>query len=89
MGQLTLSRFRGDTTFGLVARIVSTFTGCLIGVVMWWVGNFERCFPGVSHYRTGIFPRVMVEAIPMDWQPSVRSAFRYSSLRDCIGLSRP
>ena len=44
MGQLTLSRFRGDTTFGLVARIVSTFTGCLIGLVMWYVGNFQRLF---------------------------------------------
>ncbi|OBZ78595.1 Uncharacterized protein C57A7.05 [Grifola frondosa] len=27
MGQLTIARFRGDTTFGLVARILSTFLG--------------------------------------------------------------
>ncbi|OAX35889.1 hypothetical protein K503DRAFT_827545 [Rhizopogon vinicolor AM-OR11-026] len=37
MGQLTISRFRGDTTFGLVARIISTFTGCLIGIIMWYI----------------------------------------------------
>ena len=40
MGQLTLSRFRGDTTFGLVARIISTFLGGLVGTVMWYV---PRC----------------------------------------------
>lgn len=37
MGQLTLARFRGDTTFGLVARIVSTFVGGIIGTVIWFV----------------------------------------------------
>lgn len=36
MGQLTLARFRGDTTFGLVARIVSTFMGGVIGTTMWY-----------------------------------------------------
>lgn len=39
MGQLTLARFRGDTTFGLVARIISTFTGGLIGTVMWYIST--------------------------------------------------
>ncbi|KAK0473358.1 hypothetical protein IW261DRAFT_1503962 [Armillaria novae-zelandiae] len=34
MGQLTLARFRGDTTFGLVARIFSTFFGGLTGAVI-------------------------------------------------------
>jgi hypothetical protein len=37
MGQLTLARFRGDTTFGLVARLISTFTGGLIGTAMWYI----------------------------------------------------
>lgn len=37
MGQLTLARFRGDTTFGLVARIISTFVGGILGTVMWFV----------------------------------------------------
>ncbi|EGN97169.1 hypothetical protein SERLA73DRAFT_183808 [Serpula lacrymans var. lacrymans S7.3] len=58
MGQLTLARFRGDTTFGLVARIGSTFCGGIVGMVMWYVsagsghGNpygllavFAVCFP--------------------------------------------
>ena len=39
MGQLTLARFRGDTTFGLVARIVSTFGGGLTGATVWHVST--------------------------------------------------
>ncbi|KAG1814722.1 uncharacterized protein BJ212DRAFT_1361725 [Suillus subaureus] len=39
MGQLTLARFRGDTTFGLVARLISTFTGGLLGTVMWYIST--------------------------------------------------
>ncbi|KIJ58894.1 hypothetical protein HYDPIDRAFT_51292, partial [Hydnomerulius pinastri MD-312] len=39
MGQLTLARFRGDTTFGLVARICSTFIGGIIGTVMWYIST--------------------------------------------------
>ena len=35
MGQLTLSRFRGDTTFVFVFRIIATFFGGLIGMVIW------------------------------------------------------
>ncbi|KAF8548399.1 hypothetical protein OG21DRAFT_1449193 [Imleria badia] len=37
MAQLTLSRFRGDTAFGFVTRIVSTFVGGIVGTVMWFV----------------------------------------------------
>ncbi|KAI9457691.1 hypothetical protein HD554DRAFT_2141770, partial [Boletus coccyginus] len=39
MGQLTLARFRGDTTFGLVTRIISTFVGGIIGTVMWYIST--------------------------------------------------
>ncbi|KAI0770884.1 hypothetical protein BD413DRAFT_553337 [Trametes elegans] len=39
MGQLTLARFRGDTTFGLVARIISTLMGGLIGTAMWYTST--------------------------------------------------
>ncbi|KAJ2968766.1 hypothetical protein NUW54_g13121 [Trametes sanguinea] len=39
MGQLTLARFRGDTTFGLVARIISTFMGGLVGTAMWYIST--------------------------------------------------
>jgi Fusaric acid resistance protein-like len=35
MGQLALARFRGDTTFSLVARIISTFSGGLTGAAIW------------------------------------------------------
>ncbi|KAG1817351.1 hypothetical protein EV424DRAFT_1324468 [Suillus variegatus] len=37
MAQLTLARFRGDTTFGVIARIISTFAGGLIGTVIWYI----------------------------------------------------
>lgn len=39
MGQLTLARFRGDTTFGLVARIISTFAGGLTGTAIWHIST--------------------------------------------------
>ncbi|KAF5312520.1 hypothetical protein D9619_003562 [Psilocybe cf. subviscida] len=39
MGQLSLSRFRGDTTFILVARITSTFFGGVAGMVMWYIST--------------------------------------------------
>ena len=39
MGQLTLARFRGDTTFGLVARIISTFGGGLTGAAVWHIST--------------------------------------------------
>lgn len=39
MGQLTLARFRGDTTFGLVARIISTFAGGLTGAAIWHIST--------------------------------------------------
>lgn len=39
MGQLTLARFRGDTTFGLVARIISTFVGGLTGAAIWHIST--------------------------------------------------
>lgn len=39
MGQLTLARFRGDTSFGLVARIISTFAGGLTGAAIWHIST--------------------------------------------------
>lgn len=58
LGQLTISRFRGDTAFAFVTRIISTFFGGLVGLVMWYIstgdgrGNpyglaavFAVCFP--------------------------------------------
>ncbi|CAK5277324.1 unnamed protein product [Mycena citricolor] len=37
MGQVTISRFRGDTVFGLSSRVLSTFFGGLLGMVMWYI----------------------------------------------------
>lgn len=37
LAQLTISRFRGDTAFGLIARIMSTFSGGLTGILIWYV----------------------------------------------------
>ncbi|KAF5346488.1 hypothetical protein D9756_010113 [Leucocoprinus leucothites] len=39
MGQLTLARFRGDTTFGLTARVLSTFAGGVVGMVIWYISR--------------------------------------------------
>ncbi|KAI0089790.1 hypothetical protein BDY19DRAFT_888753 [Irpex rosettiformis] len=39
IGQLTIARFRGDTTFGLVARIIATFFGGLLGTVLWYISS--------------------------------------------------
>ncbi|KAI0060820.1 hypothetical protein BV25DRAFT_1871013 [Artomyces pyxidatus] len=39
MGQLTIARFRGDTTFGLFSRVISTFLGGIVGTVMWYIST--------------------------------------------------
>lgn len=36
MGQLTLSRFRGDTTFEFVMRLLSTLFGGITGLAVWY-----------------------------------------------------
>ncbi|KAJ7744984.1 hypothetical protein DFH07DRAFT_20255 [Mycena maculata] len=37
MAQVTLSRFRGDTVFGLSSRVLSTFLGGVLGMLMWYI----------------------------------------------------
>ncbi|KAF7295393.1 hypothetical protein MIND_01078900 [Mycena indigotica] len=41
MGQVTLARFRGtcDTVFGLSTRVLSTFLGGILGMVMWYISS--------------------------------------------------
>ncbi|KAJ7157023.1 hypothetical protein C8R43DRAFT_998138 [Mycena crocata] len=39
MGQSTLARFRGDTVFGLSSRVLSTFLGGLLGMIMWFIST--------------------------------------------------
>lgn len=43
MGQLTIARFRGDTTFGLVTRVFSTFAGGVVGMIIWCVMFLSGC----------------------------------------------
>ncbi|KAH8109100.1 hypothetical protein DFH11DRAFT_1629750 [Phellopilus nigrolimitatus] len=38
-GQLTISRFRGDTAFGWSSRVLATFLGGLAGTVMWYMST--------------------------------------------------
>jgi len=66
MGQLTLARFRGDTTFGLVARIVSTFSGGVIGMVMWCVA-----FPTFSSLYS--LPVLQVHILRLSQRQPLRS----------------
>ncbi|RDB29703.1 Uncharacterized protein C57A7.05 [Hypsizygus marmoreus] len=64
MGQVTLSRFRGDTTFSFIFRVFSTFMGGLVGMVIWYIscgsGNGNAyglaavcavCFPFLFYAR--------------------------------------
>ncbi|KAH8105047.1 hypothetical protein DFH11DRAFT_1864282 [Phellopilus nigrolimitatus] len=39
LGQTTISRFRGDTVFGLAARVLSTFFGGVVGMIMWYIST--------------------------------------------------
>ena len=50
MGQLTIARFRGDTTFGLVARIMSTFFGSILGMLMWYAVSPRYSFKHIMAY---------------------------------------
>jgi len=102
MGQITLSRFRGDTTLGLGVRIFSTFFGGLVGLVMWCV--FSRFLTSQSilfsmertqsvHFSprlsAGTSPPAPPAAILMVSVPSVQSAFPSFSSSTCIALLRP
>jgi hypothetical protein len=35
IAQLTLARYRGDTIFGFLSRMFSTFFGGLVGLAFW------------------------------------------------------
>jgi len=39
MGQLTLVRFRGDTSAGLVARLLGTLFGVFVGAAVWYMST--------------------------------------------------
>ncbi|KAK7688323.1 hypothetical protein QCA50_008695 [Cerrena zonata] len=58
MGQLTLARWRGDTTFGLVSRIMATGWGCAVGLAMWYIsaGSSESNPYGLAAVCAVCFP---------------------------------
>jgi hypothetical protein len=39
MTALTIAQFTADTIFGFVCRIVGTFLGALLGMVIWYIGS--------------------------------------------------
>ncbi|KAH8105763.1 hypothetical protein DFH11DRAFT_1278514 [Phellopilus nigrolimitatus] len=39
IGQLTLSRFRGDTSYNWSSRVIATFLGGLVGSAMWYMST--------------------------------------------------
>jgi Putative ER transporter, 6TM, N-terminal/Fusaric acid resistance protein-like len=39
MTALTIAQFTADTVFGFVCRIVGTFLGALLGMVIWYIGS--------------------------------------------------
>lgn len=59
MGQLTLARFRGDTTFALLCRVFSTFAGGLVGMVMWFV---LHVYFGVIGFANDLCPHRQVHS---------------------------
>lgn len=67
MGQLTLARFRGDTTFGLVARIFSTFAGGLFGTSLWYISTAKGI--GNAYGLAGVFAVVLPFAffVRLNW----------------------
>lgn len=42
MSQLTLSRHRGESIFALVSRLMSTFFGAAVGLVIWYMADGSR-----------------------------------------------
>ena len=86
MGQLGLSRFRGDTTSVFVARIISTFFGGLIGMVVWYgvsissLGEKAKSSLGISQQAKTI---AAVRMVSRQYLPFVSP---YFSIQCCIGL---
>jgi hypothetical protein len=39
MTALTIAQFTADTIFGFVVRLVATFLGALLGMILWYIGS--------------------------------------------------
>jgi hypothetical protein len=85
MGQLTISRFRGDTAFGFVSRIFSTFFGGLVGLIMWFV-TFMFDVRLLAETSLGTYRPALDMETHTAWLLFSQSAFHFSSLHGCIGL---
>jgi len=83
MGQLTLARFRGDTAFALVARLISTLGGGILGLLIWQIVS-RRLMGLGTDFLKGTFHK----DLPMVLPPSAVYAFPSSSMRGFIGLFR-
>ncbi|KZS91708.1 hypothetical protein SISNIDRAFT_442962 [Sistotremastrum niveocremeum HHB9708] len=61
MGQLTISRFRGDTAFGLSARIIATFFGGVTGLAVWYISTGQGSGNpyGLAATCAVVFPMLM------------------------------
>ena len=50
VGQTTHFRFRGETSYGFISRVLSTLFGGIVGMTMWWVTSI--CFHTCSEHST-------------------------------------
>ncbi|EPQ28128.1 uncharacterized protein PFL1_06939 [Pseudozyma flocculosa PF-1] len=62
MAQLTLARFRGETAFALLSRLVATFVGACFGLVIWYVsaGSGRGNAFGLGATTAVAFPLLML-----------------------------
>ena len=67
MGQLTLSRFRGDTSFGFLTRIGSTFVGGIIGAVVWLVSTLLPAYCVPDDCAIGTYRQVLAMEMRLVW----------------------
>ncbi|EJD55665.1 hypothetical protein AURDEDRAFT_78909 [Auricularia subglabra TFB-10046 SS5] len=88
IGQLNLARFRGDTAYGLVARLTATVFGGLVGVVLWYIsaGSGDGNVIGMAAVCAVYFPLAFFLSI---WGPlSLASNLIYhTTVALVIGIS--
>jgi hypothetical protein len=39
MAQLTLSRFKGETTLNFISRVIASFCGGIVGMTIWYIST--------------------------------------------------
>ncbi|SPO32802.1 uncharacterized protein UTRI_05688_B [Ustilago trichophora] len=65
MAQLTLARFRGETAFALLSRILATIIGVIFGLIIWYIstGDGRGNAYGLGATTAVAFPLVMMYRI--------------------------